>query len=462
MLKELGGSEMPTFLERMNEYLVQKYPGGKGTAFSLTDGNALPNGWLAQTPDIWGKEVDKVEEGENGRVIVEHIGDLIQGAYNRIDVATLGPFPDGHFLSGIKFGLGELARQDKREVTVRILAGYPIIPPLLPQSIFLEELVELLKPIKKARLRIYVAAQRTGPSNVTWNHSKIVAVDGERAFVGGENLWTEDYLKSAPVHDLNVRLDGPAVFDMHRFVNEIWNEVCGYKWRPGPFDWRPAYWETGLETIRTDCLRDINLGWTKPTGRGNMKVMGVGRYGRLKSDTMNPTDDAFVWAIDQAKRQVCLSQQDLLGPAGVGTWTAGINAIVNAIKRKCHVYIVVSNYHAKSGSGNPYSYAWGSSPEATYKAVTKHDSSVALKDYLHVASLRFGASDEWKGGKKFANHAKFAMVDDEAFYVGSCNFYPSPLIEYGVFLEDRAAIAHLNETYWNPLWQYSKRTLYCP
>jgi len=456
---------MTTFLERMNEYLVQKYPDGRGTAFSLTDGNDLPNGWLAQTPDIWGKSVDQVKEGENGKVVVEDIRDLIAGASNRVDVTTLAQFPDGEFLRGIQQGLVALAEQGRSTIDVRILAGYPLAYRAKP-STYLEGLVEPLKSIKKGRLRIYVAAQRTGPSNVTWNHSKIVAVDGERALVGGQNLWTQDYLKSAPVHDLNLRLEGPAVFDMHQFVNEIWKEVCGYSgkdWLPD-LDWRPAYWETGLEKIRHDCLPDINLGRKKPTGRGNMKVMGVGRYGRLKSDTMNPTDDAFVWAIDQAKRQVCLSQQDLLGPAGVGIWPAGINAIVNAIKRKCHVYVVVSNYHARSGSGNPYSNAWGSSPKATYEAVASHYSSedVALKDYLHVASLRFGPSDEWKGGEKFANHAKFAMVDDEAFYVGSCNFYPSPLIEYSVFLEDRGAIAHLNETYWNPLWQCSKRTLYCP
>ena len=180
---------MATFLERMNERLKQICPGGEGTAFSLTDGNDLPNGWLAQTPNIWGKEVTDVQEGENGKVVVKHIRDLIAGATNRIDVTTLAQFPDGDFLGGIQQGLMDLAQQDKGEVKVRILAGYPVAY-LAKQSTYLEKLVEPLKRLTKGRLRIYVAAQRTGPTNVTWNHAKIVAVDGERALVGGQNLWT--------------------------------------------------------------------------------------------------------------------------------------------------------------------------------------------------------------------------------------------------------------------------------
>jgi len=76
---------------------------------------------------------------------------------------------------------------------------------------------------------------------------------------------------------------------------------------------------------------------------------------------------------------------------------------------------------------------------------------------VHLAPFRFGPDSTWPGGLTFANHSKFWMVDDRAFYIGSDNLYPVDLQEFGYIVDDRRAAADLLEAYWNPVWQWSQR-----
>ena len=55
------------------------------------------------------------------------------------------------------------------------------------------------------------------------------------------------------------------------------------------------------------------------------------------------------------------------------------------------------------------------------------------------------------------NHAKFWMVDDRTFYIGSDNMYPVNLQEYGYIVDDRKAAGEILEAWWNSLWQWSQR-----
>lgn len=66
--------------------------------------------------------------------------------------------------------------------------------------------------------------------------------------------------------------------------------------------------------------------------------------------------------------------------------------------------------------------------------------------------LMFGAAR-----KTIANHSKLWMVDDRIFYIGSDNMYPVNLQEFGFIVDDRKAVDALIESYWNPLWQWSRR-----
>ena len=58
---------------------------------------------------------------------------------------------------------------------------------------------------------------------------------------------------------------------------------------------------------------------------------------------------------------------------------------------------------------------------------------------------------------KIINHAKFWMVDDLAFHVGSDNLYPHNLQEFGSVIESAPLAREQIASYWQPLWTYSSR-----
>ena len=65
---------------------------------------------------------------------------------------------------------------------------------------------------------------------------------------------------------------------------------------------------------------------------------------------------------------------------------------------------------------------------------------------MHLAPFRFGPDESWPGGKTFANHAKFWMVDDRVFYIGSDNMYPVNLQEFGYIVDDAKAARRADST----------------
>jgi len=89
------------------------------------------------------------------------------------------------------------------------------------------------------------------------------------------------------------------------------------------------------------------------------------------------------------------------------------------------------------------------------------DIHALLCQRFHAATLRPSNDDAWPDGTKFANHAKLAIVDDAAFYLGSQNWYPSDLIELGYIVDDAGAARDLIAAYYAPLWSTSRRTVSC-
>ena len=63
---------------------------------------------------------------------------------------------------------------------------------------------------------------------VSWNHGKIIAVDGTYLITGGTNLYSEHYLHSDPVHDLSMVVTGGAALTAHRYANALWGPACTY------------------------------------------------------------------------------------------------------------------------------------------------------------------------------------------------------------------------------------------
>ena len=442
-------------LINIHQYLYHLFPHQIGLAYMLTDGNSLDSDFLLQTPNVWGKTSSEVPIFA-GFHIAKQITALIETAEQFIDITTLQPFPDGAFFRAIQDGLEAISKKNKK-ITVRILVGWPPLQRGSNQHDYLESLIQPFESSKN--LSIYVAAQRN--NDLTWNHSKIIAVDGKKAIIGGQNLWEANYLGPYPVHDLNVKLNGPMVFFFHKFIDVIWQNVATYK----TSTWKSVFWSAATG-IQKKYLTESVL--PNPINVGKIKILGAGRYWDSNS---RAADKAFIYCFENAFKSIYISQMDLLfgfGKANIH-WTEGINAIVNAIVRGVTVKIVISDNEGKasatldesSNKSTSYSY---STQVKTFDAICKILNEVSKKDRiirgkLEVAVLRFGPSSIWRNGWEFANHAKFTMIDEQLFYIGSENLYPSDLIEYGVFIEDVDAVTKIKNDYWNPLWDWSKTTI---
>lgn len=437
----------------------------EGITYALSNDNAIYPDWIVQTPNVWGQPAADVKPGA-GAFVANRVTQLVAGAQKFVDITTLSPFPTGGFETAIIDGLKQLA-QSGRPVTVRYLAGwYPDLPgdSRLNQSQYLKQVVKALKDgYPNSKLKIYAAAMRVNVT--TWNHAKIVAVDGERALTGGQNLWDTDYLQLYPVHDLSLSVNGSAAFAMHAFADKLWDSICKYTLP----NWKSAYWEAGMQDVTTGCLAQSGL--TKTPGPGTLRVLGAGRLGGLvwPSEHGNAADIAFVLAFRFSSSTIRIAQQDLGLSVGIKWqfWEPGMTEIAKALVRKQNVYIVLSNDNAKAGpAGATY---WAGVPLTGTADRIKSDVAKQpdapkgeeliklLCSNLHLAPLRFGPSDQWPNGFKFANHAKFWMVDDHLFYAGSENLYPSDLQEYGIILDDAAAAAQLKQQYWDKLWSYSSK-----
>ena len=129
-------------------------------------------------------------------------------------------------------------RSAGRPVTVRFIIGqYP--PDNVDVPAFYKALTD---GFDLGRLTVSVAAFRSCVAvddcdSYSWNHSKIIAIDGAEALVGGHNLWAQDYLMDEPVSDLSMRVKGPAAASAVRFIDRLW-EYRLHQSRPEGLDRR--------------------------------------------------------------------------------------------------------------------------------------------------------------------------------------------------------------------------------
>ena len=72
-----------------------------GITYDLTRGNGLPQGWLVQSPNVWGRRSSDVLAGHSDALVLQ-IHDLVASAQHRVDIAGLAPSPDGQFLAALR------------------------------------------------------------------------------------------------------------------------------------------------------------------------------------------------------------------------------------------------------------------------------------------------------------------------------------------------------------------------
>jgi phosphatidylserine/phosphatidylglycerophosphate/cardiolipin synthase-like enzyme len=439
----------------------------RGVTYNLTSGNALERDWIVQTPNLWGQpsKIGKIES-----TLPARLKDLIAGARHSVDIAALQPAPDGAFLDAMREGLAMLARSG-HAVEVRVLVGtYPLGADLDAKAL-LEALMRDARGEPRSRLSLHVAGMRSclgdkACDSYTWNHAKVVAVDGARVFSGGHNFWSQDYFGKEPVHDLSLFMTGPAAADATGFLNALWGFVCRRNGSDGPGAAQTFSLKSGGQ-IGSDCLAQIK---TPPSpARDRIRVLSVARLGAgITEDFANHNDLARDLLLGAARQSIFIAQQDLgftLGRTDPLWPESTLERLADfLLLDKGDVFIVLSNANARAPTGESYSN--GVALESVARKIRdvamtrgngRNEASVnqLLCRRLHIAPLRFGPDASWPENRAFANHSKFIMVDERAFYIGSDNLYPVNLQEFGYMIEDRAASLQLKREYWEKLWRWS-------
>ena len=355
---------------------------------------------------------------------------LIVQAKHYVDITSLCPF-DGAFDGALRNAIRYLvAKKPSGQFVMRLRYGYP--PTGCPPMKNILEGITLPSNM--------IIKQQPDPPGASWNHSKIIAVDEKEAIIGGHEK-LPIYLGANPVHDLSMHVQGPIVGFLHVFANQLWLDVPAV----------PAY----------------QLPSSLPAA-GSIPVIGVGRLGRGLD---NASDDALYAMVDAAQSSILISQQDIIGPFGAPTEL--LRHLVEAFARQVDVYIVTSNKGAQGdwGIADPtdvltaIAAALDEHRDAFPPGTTDADLVAVLCNKLHLTSIRYSSEDVWPGASTpIPNHAKFMMVDDQAFYVGSHNLYPSSpigadylLSEAGLIVDHAASANYVFTHYWAPLWNSSRR-----
>ena len=448
---------------------------GDGGIPGLLHRTTLDRFELLQTPGLWGHDPtdesscradnDPARLPAASRRLLDAIEELIASAERLVDIASLEPFASGEFAAAIRRGLTRAAARSQ-SLTVRLLYGRHRFVKQTDAdfSAVVRDLAADLpanSPLRLHACRMETSNDQHAPS---WNHAKIIAVDGREAIVGGHNLWHDDYLQWAPVHDLSARVTGAAAGEAHTFLDRLW-------------DWAGRQLTAPSDIGSLTAMRWVD-GRIEPAGppapvslpalpAGPISALAVGRLGTgVIADPRLANVGAAIaaMAFRQAESSIRISQMDFgFHWEGVNFWSADVVAALADVltdpARSVEVSLVLSEPGAKTAAGGPYSF--GTTLADIVAEMRRAMGDRRLSGRMRLAPLRFSShGDRWvhEGAElKIINHAKFWMVDDRAFHVGSDNLYPHNLQEFGYVIESTPLAHETLASYWEPLWTYSSR-----
>jgi len=459
------------------------------TLWNITQGKVV--GKLHQTPiEAFPGPPDGHEDGHDDW-FPEIMGEILSRTQVWADVVSLSP-PDGKFMTAFQNALvtiAENAAEREKPVVIRMLFGN--LPGLPVNCDAVRE--ELTKDLPEdANIHLWIGAWRRGAS---WNHAKIIAVDGKYLHTGGHNMWDAHYLLHDPVHDLSLEMAGEVAYDGHLFANRQWNFIETKQeqfWgnlfskmpdslptilpiRANVSEWPPGNASEHAPEFRTKWVRSV----AEADGpvENCVPVITMGRYGNLV-ERDRPADDAFLAMLGSAKKIIHLALQDL-GPVCIpgtkialpGTsWPDNyLTVVAKALwERGVDVEIIVSNPGSIPGGLTPLEAAYGNGWSCVdvaaeiikrikrdYPDAECDDLRAKVNDNLRIAYLREGRGNAWADGQSMGMHAKHFIVDDITTYIGSHNLYVCDLAEWGVVIDDAEQTQKIMEEYWNPMWECS-------
>lgn len=446
--------------------------------------------------------IDPVEGHDDW--LPEKVEELISRTEEWCDIMTLGP-PDGLFMDAFKNGLKAICNQDlellNRKIIVRIMFGNIVGTPVNCTKI-IAEITKHLPPNASDKIKLWVGSWRKG---VTWNHAKIIAVDGKYLWTGGHNFWGRHYLKKNPVNDLSIEMEGNVARDGHRYANAQWAYIVKKQstaWGrfvdkriPDGLDvprkarvtisefpegtsaeFPPLYNPKNTRLQETRMLRGPNS--PRVNDESFVPVITMGRYGTILKNA-RPSDDAFIAMFDSAKTIIRCALQDM-GPICVPktkmtipgmVWpTQYMNAMARALWTKgVDVEIVLSNPGSipdnmpmtEAQYGNGWSCVDVAAEiikciQAQFPDAPDDKLRYTVQENLRVCFLkcRRGGS-RYSDGGTLGLHSKHFIVDDLCCYVGSQNLYICDLAEWGVLIDSPEAVADIKQSYWDQMWEVS-------
>lgn len=383
------------------------------------------------------------------------IGDVMRKTQVWCDVLSLAP-PDGAFLQEFKDALKYIvenraklgvhsSRTGQNNVTIRMMFGnLPMMP--LNCNVLIKELTKDLPPEGKDLIKLWVGSWR---KDVSWNHAKIVAVDGKYLWTGGHNFWDKHYLQTKPVNDLSLEMEGGAAKDAHRFANAQW----GYIVKKQSTAWGRFVDKNISDSLEVPRRARVTVSEYPPGNAGEfppkyhakkelvgrrgldpdyVPVITMGRYGQLLKKA-RPSDDGFEAMLLAARKVIRLGIQDL-GPVMVpGTkkclpglsWPhKTLNALAKVVwERGVDVEIVLSNPGSIPGDCSPTEACYGNGWTCVDVAaeIIKHIKTLypnasdfkmraLVQDRLKVCFLRSPMGRHYKDGQTLGLHCKSCRV----------------------------------------------------
>lgn len=462
-----------------------------GKTYDSTTGNTLPSDYLIQNkPNQTQSELWNAFDG----ILTQFVGSA-PGAPHFIDIAHLGlgaGRSNDAFQQKIADALINIAAVSTQPIHVRFLEGLPgdgSPPPfdfadiVMNKSIGVTGLSEMT--IYFGNLNVpWLAGIKSLPGS--WNHSKILAVDGACGMVGGMNYW-DDYLNTgynANLFDVSIKAIGPAAASSQTFADYLWAQVVNAgmsQYKALTLGNSTYSYPASVPTFAASGIKVVPIPGTVP-------ILAVGNLGlwTLADQSALAAEYAYSYASEQVKvdglysgdpnvplwfpfssfdpgvakaqqasstaRHIALSQvqsgghirisqqkiadTDTVSRAGFVIWPGNfIDDVVAAIKRGATVDILLSEYGAGAGG---------------------YSDDMGGNNLIKVIEAKLGGASPLLTVRQVPsgqyNHGKIWIADDTAFFVGSDNIYPGYLQECGYVVADQPSTQQFITDYWNPIW----------
>jgi phosphatidylserine/phosphatidylglycerophosphate/cardiolipin synthase-like enzyme len=358
----------------------------------------------------------------------------------------------------------------------------------------------------------------------SWNHTKIIVADDKIAITGGHNCWDDDYLGMPPTHDVSGLFEGPAAKAARLFCDNLWqhrDRTYSFSLIDGVFEKGTKKAEPPIPILAGPPPGHLEMLSLGRLGKGLANFSISSNASVTARIVALCKAKKTIRISQQSLRALTHPLGEVLMPPWYDFYTC--LAIVRAVKAGVDVQIVLSGQQGKGYGGEAqkvlkflqllYLLAvlppdstryYTGTPRVRVETQNRYYSEKChaapqredIDGWVDLAAgagqkpepvvdernFSFGFLRGYEGGGAIAefnkklklatlyyadnsqsqssNHSKVYIIDEDCFYVGSDNMYPSAnkegLQEFGYLIEDQKETKKFKAEYWDKLWEYSK------